>query len=158
MNLTISIPLIDRYGNVLAMAEIDEVDVSLTRHRWHVSHSRRYAFRRINGYTELMHRAIMNPASGLQVDHIDGNGLNNTRSNLRLATHAQNCMNKIWNKMNKSGFKGVCLIAGGRWGAFICHKRKRINLGSFPSPIEASAAYLAASTVLFKEFCHGSRG
>lgn len=154
----IEIPLVDRHGNLLATTVIDDSDAHLLSSRWHASHDRRYAFRRVNGKTQTLHRAIMQPPNGMQVDHIDGNGLNNRRANLRLATHAQNCINKRWNRRNKSGYKGVCSIDGGRWGAYICHNKKRINLGSFKTPQEASAAYNKASVAMFGEFSHEKPG
>ena len=54
-----------------------------------------------------MHRLIMNAPKGLEVDHRDGNGLNNQKSNLRICSRTQNMMNKKKYRNNKSGFKGV---------------------------------------------------
>ena len=73
-----------------------------------------YAYRDVKHPTtrkrtrKLMHREIMNAPKGLLVDHIDGNGLNNQRSNLRLVTPTQNKQNQTASRKDKkSGFKGV---------------------------------------------------
>lgn len=79
-------------GNV---AYVDEADAEVVlRHRWYVLTVKRsltqYARTKISGKTVYLHRLIMNPSEGLEVDHIDGNGLNNVRSNLRLTSHSDN--------------------------------------------------------------------
>ena len=56
-----------------------------------------------------IHRAILNAPEGIQVDHINGNPLDNRRKNLRLCTNSQNQMNKKVRRDNKTGFKGVTL-------------------------------------------------
>jgi len=56
---------------------------------------------------ESIHRMIMKPAAGMVVDHINGNGLDNRRCNLRVCTHAENLMNAEPFVNNKSGYKGV---------------------------------------------------
>jgi hypothetical protein len=57
--------------------------------------------------TVYMHRVIANTPSGMETDHLDGNGLNNRRENIRNATRAQNAKNKRMNVNNTSGFRGV---------------------------------------------------
>lgn len=103
--------------------------------------------------TLLMHRAILGLRSNQKVDHVDGNGLNNTRSNLRVATTSENGMNRGKQKNNKSGFKGVCFFARtNKWVAYIRVNRKSRNLGYFFTPEEAHAAYCAAASELHGEF------
>jgi len=100
----------------------------------------------------LMHRLIMHePTSG--VDHQDLNGLNNQRSNLRLATQPQNMHNTSAPRNNTSGYKGVSFHkASGKWRADICVEGKRIALGLFPSPEEAADAYDRVAVANFGEF------
>lgn len=93
----------------------------------------------------LMHRFILNAPSNMQVDHIDGDRLNNRRANLRLATKSENMRNRGPQADNKSGFKGVCwIVRDQRWMAQIKHNRKQIYLGYFETAEEAHAAYAAA--------------
>jgi hypothetical protein len=103
--------------------------------------------------TIRMHRVIMGDPDGFQIDHIDGDGLNNRKSNLRLATRCENNRNRKINKNNTSGLKGVFWIASRkRWRAEIKADGKKINLGYFNTPEAAHAAYVAASERLHGEF------
>lgn len=87
------------------------------------------------------------------VDHIDGNGLNNRRSNLRLATPAQNQHNARRRADNTSGFKGVKKLKNKeRWVSAIQNNGKRYYLGCFPAPELAYEAYCAKAKELFGEF------
>ena len=93
-----------------------------------------------------LHRVIMNAPDNLQVDHINGNGLDNRKSNLRLVTHTQNMLNQRKAKDNTSGYKGVHWNkTRGRWQATIQANGKAKYLGLFDDPAEAHEAYVAAS-------------
>src|SRR3546814_3106867 len=97
----------------------------------------------------MMHRLIMNAPRGVEVDHINGNGLDNRRENLRLASTSQNQMNR---KRTRSacGFKGVTFNKGcGKWQAQIKRAGKNIYLGLHETPERASAAYKGAAKILF---------
>jgi UDP-N-acetyl-D-glucosamine dehydrogenase len=101
-----------------------------------------------------MHRDITNAPKGLVVDHINGNGLDNRRENLRLATHAQNMYNrpKIKSKTS-SPFIGVYFDNRiPKWTAKIRFQGKRIYLGSFKSEIDAAKAYDAAALKYHGQF------
>jgi hypothetical protein len=107
--------------------------------------------------TIQMHVAIMQPPAGLDVDHIDGNGLNNTRANLRLATRAENTHNRNRAGNNTSGYKGVHLQKGNGkrkdvWRARITVNGRRHWIGDFNSPQDAAHAYDAAARKAFGEF------
>lgn len=79
---------------------------------------------------------------GFDVDHIDGNGLNNRRSNLRPATKSQSLINRPIPANNTSGFKGVTWVPGEqKWAASISCERKRYSLGHHDTVEEAAAAY-----------------
>lgn len=102
---------------------------------------------------ERLHRVIAGVESGLEVDHKDGNGLNNRRDNIRSATTAQNQHNQRIAQHNTSGAKGVTWHKRrGKWQAqiVICNKRK--YLGCFPTVSEASKAYHAAAVSAFGEW------
>jgi len=105
------------------------------------------------GTVILMHRSIIGAPDDLQVDHLDGNGLNNRRSNLRLATPEQNQWNRRRPVTNKSGVKGVYWNKARRlWHARITVDGRRHHLGEFPNIDDAAAAYAAASGRLHGEF------
>jgi hypothetical protein len=100
-----------------------------------------------------MHRLITNATLGLEVDHINGNKLDNRKINLRLVTRQQNALNLSLAKNNKSGFKGVSWCNSSRkWKATIAYARQRYHLGFFNTPEAAYAAYRMASKRLHGEF------
>lgn len=87
------------------------------------------------------------------IDHMDGNGLNNRISNLRLATRSQNSCNSRVRVDNKSGFKGVCWDKSqGRWRAVIRHQGILINLGAFVMKDDAVKSYAEAAKKFQGEF------
>ncbi|MBU2859359.1 hypothetical protein HF290_02705 [Acidithiobacillus ferrooxidans] len=111
--------------------------------------------RRENGKrtTLYMHRLIFNAPAGLQVDHRDGNGLNNIRSNLRLATRLENGKNRRMQSNNACGLKGVCQRKDNdKWVATIRVEGRNLHLGTFSTADEAHAAYCAASASYHGEF------
>jgi len=100
----------------------------------------------------LMHHHLVSPPRGYVIDHINGNGLDNRRANLRLATVAQNA----WNSKKRnpiSGYKGVYFDRQKRiWRAAIGCNRKRIHLGYFKNKIDAAHAYDSAARKLHGDF------
>ena len=102
-----------------------------------------------------MHRVIMKTPKGKETDHIDNNGLNNQRSNLRIVTHSQNQMNKGMSKNNTSGFKGVSWDKNSKkWLALIRFNGKQIYLGVYTTKEEASEAYIKACIKYHGEFAN----
>lgn len=105
--------------------------------------------------TVPMHRIILDAPIGMEVDHIDHNGLNNQKSNLRIVTRGQNQFNKT--PCGKSKYLGVSLytVKGRTYiKAYITHNRKRMELGHFYTEEAAAAAYNEAAIRLFGEFAH----
>lgn len=97
-----------------------------------------------------MHRLIMGEPAGLQVDHINGDPLDNRRENLRLATNAQNQMNR--RKTNgTSQFKGVSFYSG-KWHAYIERDGIKRKLGTFTNEIDAAQVYDKNAKELFGAF------
>lgn len=100
-----------------------------------------------------MHRLICGTPDGFETDHIDGDSMNNRRSNLRPASAMQNRHNQGNRVDNKSGYKGVCWAASrGKWQAKIGVAGKQKHLGRFESAEDAHAAYCKASAELHGEF------
>lgn len=102
-----------------------------------------------------MHRDILKTAKGLDTDHIDGNGLNNQRSNLRECTHAENIHNqKVRLCENKSSkFKGVRWDKDrNRWRVEIKLHGKAIYVGRFISELQAALSYNEAAKKYHGEF------
>lgn len=107
------------------------------------------------GKTIYLHREITKAPTGLEVDHVDGNGLNNTRTNLRVCTHSENGKNRRVNQNSKSGYKGVVWREhAGKWQANITVDKKRIYLGYHDTPEQAAQAYDLASKQYHGDFAH----
>jgi hypothetical protein len=159
------------YGKVAAgrVALVDDADYDLVmQHRWNVQERTRpngskigpYAFtsKRRNGRTTViwMHKLLMPGVH--QVDHKDGGGLNNQRSNLRPATNLQNHANQSKTRTNhgrstSSRFKGVYWSRLERkWKAQIQTTGRKQGLGTFTDEDAAAMAYDAAAREAFGPF------
>jgi len=100
-----------------------------------------------------MHRVILDAPPAVEVDHINRNGLDNRRANLRLATRAENTRNAKLSRRNTSGFRGVSFDHfSGRWLAIVKSDGKTYRLGAFATPEEAAFAYDFAAAALHGEF------
>ena len=139
------------------VAVVDDEDYPLlSQYKWfaHKRDKTYYALRGITGHKLVyMHREILGVPIGLQTDHIDGNGLNNQKSNLRIVTVRENQQNQI-NRIEKksSRFPGVCWHgASQKWMTRIqiCGVRKHI--GIFESELEAYSEYQKACDMVVKE-------
>lgn len=101
----------------------------------------------------LLHRLLLKPPLGFVVDHIDSNGLNNRRNNLRIATRSQNCQNSKIPTRNTSGYKGVSWnTRDEKWRSAIVVNKKLIFLGNFDCKHDAYLAYCEASNKYHGEF------
>lgn len=140
------------------VALVDDGDYEFINHyKW--SYNAGYAIRGV--YNKLtkkigrvsMHRLIIGAKKGQEVDHKDGDKLNNQRSNLRIATRAQNVMNTGLISSNTSGFKGTYFKKKtNRWFSCIRIGGKLIHLGYFDNKIKAANAYNKAARKYFGEF------
>jgi hypothetical protein len=134
-------------------AIVDAADYEwLNQYRWHATcaRGRYYAATVIDGKSVSMHRMIMNPPLGMVTDHIDANGLNNRRVNLRNCTPEQNRQNTR-SRRKSSQYIGVCR-RGKKWGVRIRHKRIDYFLGPFDTELEAAQARDQKALELFGEF------
>jgi len=113
-----------------------------------------YAIAGKNGKCVLMHRLIMRAPVGSMIDHINGNGLDNRRENLRFCTHAQNMANRKTHINNKTGHPGVIANSGrGKpWRVRLQLNGVKLSLGQFETKEEAIAARIDAEIKFFREF------
>jgi len=104
-----------------------------------------------------MHRLIASAPNGFLVDHVNGNGLDNRRSNLRICSPSQNSQNSRIRSDNRSGFKGVRWDKSkNKWRSQIRVRRKLIHIGYFTTAEEAFEDLAAARIKLHGEFAnHG---
>lgn len=102
-----------------------------------------------------MHRFLMNFPKNKDVDHINGNGLDNRKINLRVCSRSQNSMNRDKSSLNKSGYKGVSWCkAMNSWQACISFNRKTIYLGCYSTPKKAHEIYSIAAKKYYGEFAY----
>lgn len=102
--------------------------------------------------TIRLHRFILDAPPELAVDHINGNPLDNRRSNIRLATEQQNKFNQKQRTESHTKYKGVYTRGDGRWSAAITVNQKRHQLGTFGTQYDAAIAYNNAARKLHGEF------
>jgi hypothetical protein len=121
--------------------------------KWHEGYATTY----IKGKTIYMHRLILGLAKGYQADHINHNGLDNRRSNLRKVTQHQNNGNLRKPSHNTSGYKGVSFYKSNKtkpWTAYIQNMGKKIHLGYFETAENAAMAYNKAATTQWGKYAY----
>ena len=139
------------------VAIVDDEDYErLKGYSWQYNRKRGYAQRiaEKNGKRAAvyLHREIMQPPPGMQVDHINGDKLDNRRNNLRIVTNQQNQYNSKSRK-GISKYKGVSWHkTAGKWRAYIGVDGKFKHLGLFTDEKEAALAYDRAARELFGEY------
>jgi hypothetical protein len=146
--------LVARCGTQILISACDYEHAS--SRRWSINEPKpglKYARCSIDGRSVWLHRWLMRDAlsEGSTVDHRDGDGLNNQRSNLRLCTQGQNNYNR--GPMGGRRYKGVSRYGGVRgWIARVAKDGRDYYLGVFTTPRKAAAAYNRAARRLFGEF------
>lgn len=136
---------------------VDEADYDwLSRYNWTRSGpkiGKNYATSTVEKKRVYMHRLILGAKTGEQVDHINGDALDNRRANLRLCTKQQNTANSGLPSTNTSGLKGASFDrTKNRWASRIGVNGKYLHLGRFKTKEEAALAYDKAAVEHFGEF------
>ena len=140
---------------------IDDEDWEKVKdYTWHADKIRNILYARTSTYDGVkqtwitMHRLLMGNPIGMVIDHIDGNGLNNQKSNLRICTNQQNCANSR-KRHGASQYKGICWHNDTKkWSAHICSHWHQSFLGYYENEIDAAVAYNIAAKRLFGEFAN----
>lgn len=154
----VKVPLTRGY---VALVDDEDADRVLA-HKWsaHITKKGKvYAHGSVAGKTVTLHRFLMQPQSGEHVDHRDGDGLNNCRSNLRPCSPRQNARNVSKRKRNQLGtgcsseFVGVSRIRNGTWTAMIGIATGRsMQIGTYATEHAAAAAFNVAAQFLRGDF------
>ena len=149
--------------NTVALVD-DEDYERLSKFKWHNNNG--YAKRNMpilnsSNYYTFMHWEVLGCPGTSVIDHIDGNKLNNSKSNLRVCTPQQNCWNINKGIRAASGYRGV-YRNGSKWHARIKHNGKVKHLGNFNTPEEAAMTYDVAALEYRGDFAqlnygHGTR-
>lgn len=141
-------------------AVVDDDDFELvSRYRWCAQgvsgpvYAARNDASRPKRTTMFMHRFLLGAPHGFDVDHINGDGLDNRRANIRICSHSENMRNQRLSTRNTSGYKGVTFDRDrGAWAAYIVVSGVLLHLGRFRSAEDAARAYDRSAHLHFGEF------
>lgn len=141
----------------------DEDFMFLSQWKWHALKNRVgntfYARHMEGNQLFITHRLIMNAQPGEEVDHINGDGLDNRRENLRICTHAENMGNQkkrcFTDRECTSVYRGVCWKKKNKkWCAQITYNYKKVYIGLYLSESDAARAYNKKADELFGSFAN----
>lgn len=137
----------------------DEDYESISKHKWYAQKDRNayYAVRRDGKRRRKMHRQIIGlPYDDIRIpDHIDHNGLNNQRYNLRIATRSQNSANRRSRKNATSKYLGVSIDRLDKsWQVHVVKEGVQTYVGVFKNEVDAAIAYNKAASRIHGEFAH----
>lgn len=152
--MTREIPLRSwKHGDLVALIDDEDWPI-VAQHRWGLARINGYVYavtrvRKPNGgyATIYMHRLITGAPKGILVDHRDSCGINNRRSNLRLANRSENRANSLHRKKSRGGYVGV-RVYGPSFHAYLRDK----HLGRFQTAEDAARAYDAAALAHYGQF------
>ncbi len=139
---------------------VDREDLErVNRYTWRLEHFNRKSYARCTMRTNgkntkaRLHRFILGAKAGDVVDHINGDTLDNRKSNLRYCTLSESAKNRVKNKTSKNKYKGVRKEPNcSRWCAFISINSKKTYLGIFKTEEAAAKAYNIAAKNNYKQF------
>lgn len=139
------------------VALVDDNDFEyINQFNWNAHRTEKYWYAARSGGVR-MHRIIMHAPENREIDHINGDGLDNRKENLRVCTHQQNMQNQLLPRINnKLGVKGVSLEKGRKkFRATIFVKGNKIHLGYYNVLKDADIAYRTAEKKYFGDFSRG---
>jgi hypothetical protein len=154
MELEDKIIKIKGYEVIISSEDYDRV----IQHKWHIRSNLKKGGAYFTSYAGnrrylRLHDFIMNCPKGMCVDHINGNTLDNRRSNLRICTNHQNIINRSKQCRNTSGYKGVSWHKHNKkWQTTIQINGEKMYLGQYHDIEEAHKAYCEAAVKYFGEF------
>lgn len=141
-----------KYPNTFAIVDDDDYDAIIVGKKWFAYQSGRnpktlYVATKVNGRKIILHRLLLGATNRSEiVDHINGDGLDNRRLNLRICAQRENLRNRGINRNNTSGYKGVSWENHtNKWAAKIVVDGKTIHLGRFNDKQDAAIAYKIAA-------------
>jgi len=145
-----------KYPNTFTIVD-EENYVNLNQWKWY-SHARGYVYRDTQKNKKktriYMHRYIMKPQKGMEIDHINHNPLDNRKSNLRICEQRQNSINRR-SIRGKSIYKGVYWHNQiKKWHSSIKGKNRKISLGCHETQEDAAKAYNCAARILHGEYAY----
>jgi hypothetical protein len=143
-----------KYGEKVAFVDDDDYEL-VSKYHWNVGYVRGnwyvtgHLYQGIGTWRQIkLHRLVMGviDTPKIHIDHIDQDGLNNQKSNLRKAQIFQNSINVGLTSRNKSGFKGVYLFKppnklAGKYGVYLSCQKKKIFGGYFDNAVDAAIRY-----------------
>lgn len=142
------IVLVDNANRPRGVAVIDAEDAPVaSEYRWcmnskeHTSYVVGHRLGESRGTRILLHRLLMSPPGLMEIDHVNGDGLDNRRVNLRVVTARENRQNQPIRRDNTSGFRGVYFSKSlGKWIAHLRDDRRNHRVGAFDTKAEAAQA------------------
>lgn len=137
-----------------ALVDVEDFEF-LNKRKWHLKKNEN-VFYAVHRRTRMrMHRLILKASADQYVDHINGNGLDNRRANIRTCSKEQNGANRKKNKNNSCGYKGVWIYKNVKrdpYAASIMWRGTKYLLGRFRTAKEAHKAYIKKAKELHGEF------
>ena len=146
-------------GGMLVLLDAEDYD-KVREYRWHAIPGPHTVYAATSTYINKrvsvirMHRLILPVPKGIMIDHVNRNGLDNRKINIRPCTALQNAWNAHRRSDNTSGYRGVRPRPGGIYQACISACGKRISLGYYNDPAIAARAYDEAAKIHFGEFAN----
>lgn len=151
-NDTVDVYISDDVFFTVSLSDFDIVK----NYKWYAK-DRGYIETKINRKNVYLHRLITKCPADMVIDHIDGNPMNNTRSNLRICSGEQNSLNKKVQKNNTSGIPGVSYSkSNNKWVSYIQMNNKRIHLGDYSDINDAIEARKKAEAKYYGEFARNN--